>query len=71
MKLHWIAFVKTLSYRILGVLGTMAVVFLITGNFRISATVGAVDVVIKGLFYYFHELLWEKITVKIKEKRDV
>ena len=71
IHLHWTAFLKTLSYRILGMLGTMLIVLVVTGSLKISAIVGVIEIIVKCVFYYFHELLWEKITKKIQEKNNV
>jgi uncharacterized membrane protein len=51
-------------------LGTMLVAFIITGSFKVSLMVGGVDVAVKLLFYYIHEIVWEKIIERIKEKKN-
>jgi len=71
MKMHWIAFLKTLSYRVCGMLGTMLIVLCVTGSLKISAIVGGIEIILKCIFYYAHEIIWEKIIKKIEEKKDV
>ena len=71
LHLHWIALIKTLSYRLLGMIGTMLIVLIVTGNLKISVIVGGIEIVVKCVFYYFHEIIWEKITKRIQEKNNV
>ena len=52
---------KSISWRIIATLTTIVVVFLFTGNIKISLGVGAVELVAKLLFYYFHERAWDKV----------
>lgn len=39
----------------------MVVVFIMTGNLALVASVGVIDVVAKVFFYYLHERTWGKI----------
>ncbi len=52
---------KTFSYRVLSVLITFLVSLAITGNFQLSASIGALDGLIKVFPFYLHERTWNKI----------
>ena len=39
----------------------MLVVFIVTGDLALVASVGAVDVVAKLFFYYLHERTWGRV----------
>ncbi|MBU0559517.1 MAG: DUF2061 domain-containing protein [Bacteroidetes bacterium] len=52
---------KAISWRVTGSLDTMLVSFIITGNIRIAASIGVVEVLTKTVLYYFHERAWDKI----------
>lgn len=49
---------KTISWRIVATSTTILLVFLFTGDFVISASVGLLEVVAKIAFYYVHERMW-------------
>jgi len=53
--------VKGVTWRIIASATTMTVVFIVTGNLALVASVGAVDIVAKFLFYYLHERTWGKV----------
>jgi adenylylsulfate kinase len=52
---------KAMSYRALGTLGTMAVVYLYTGRLELTFAVGGLDVVCKIGLFFLHERLWSKV----------
>lgn len=58
---HSRSILKGLTWRIIASGTTMAVVFLVTGDLALVASVGAVDVVAKLFFYYLHERTWGKV----------
>ncbi len=62
MEHHKRAIGKTLSWRIIASLTTMAIVFVFTGKLNLTIEVGVVEVISKLLFFYLHELLWGKIS---------
>lgn len=59
--------VKTISWRFLATLITMLIVYIITGELKIAAIIGSLEVVLKIVFYYFHERFWDKIKLGRKE----
>jgi len=53
---------KTLSWRIVGTLDTMALGWYITGDSLIGLKIGALELFTKFILYYFHERLWLRNT---------
>lgn len=52
---------KTISWRIVATITTALLVYLFTGNFTIAIEVGALEAVLKLLFYYLHERGWSRV----------
>jgi adenylylsulfate kinase len=52
---------KAFSYRVLGSLSTGAMVYLFTGNLKMSVGAGALDSIVKIILYFLHERLWNYI----------
>jgi len=59
---HKRSMAKTISWRIIASLTTMAIVFLFTRELVLSMGVGAVEVITKMIFYYGHERVWAKVS---------
>jgi uncharacterized membrane protein len=55
------SFVKAYSYRCCGTITTIIISYFITGQFVISLGIGASEMVIKPLIYWFHERFWNKV----------
>ena len=53
---------KAVSYRILGSLSTGAIVFFLSGDLKVSAGVGLLDVFVKMGLYYLHERIWNHVS---------
>ena len=53
---------KAVSYRLLGSISTGLIVFVFSGNAKVSLGVGALDVVMKLALYYIHERVWNHIS---------
>ena len=53
--------VKTLSWRVLAVIITTSVAWIVTGEKVFAATIGIADTVIKLFVYYGHERIWNRI----------
>ena len=53
---------KAVSYRVLGSISTAIIVFVFSGDLKVSLGVGALDVVMKVALYYLHERLWNHIS---------
>ncbi len=53
--------VKALTWRTGGLVVTFAVVWVVTGQLRLAASVGLADTLVKLIAYYVHERCWLKI----------
>ena len=53
---------KAVSYRFLGSLCTAGIVAVLTGNLKLSAGAGALDVLVKLGAYFLHERVWNSIS---------
>ncbi len=53
---------KTISWRIIATSTTMFLVYIFTGQLELTAGVGIGDVVLKMVFYFLHERVWNRIT---------
>ena len=51
---------KTISWRVIGTLDTFLLSWVITGSWKIGATIGGVEVVTKMVLYFLHERIWYK-----------
>ena len=59
---------KAISFRILSIITTMIVVYLITGNLGVSLYIAGTDSIIKIFLYIAHEKIWKK-TKWLKKKK--
>lgn len=50
--------VKSITWRILGTLDTIAIAYLITGDTSDALSIGSIEVVSKMILYFLHERLW-------------
>jgi len=58
---------KTVSWRVIGTMDTMALGWLISGDPMIGLKVGGLELITKMLLYYFHERAWYKSKFGIKK----
>ena len=49
---------KTVTWRIVGTIDTIALGWIISGDAKIGLTIGGFEVVTKMILYYFHERAW-------------
>lgn len=59
--------IKTISWRLLATLTTVAIVYAFTGNLNVALLIGGIEVFLKLLLYYLHERTWNKIRYGKKE----
>ncbi|GAA4965009.1 DUF2061 domain-containing protein [Algibacter aquimarinus] len=52
---------KTISWRIIGTLDTLALSWLITGEASTAVAIASVEFVSKMILYFFHERAWNTI----------
>jgi uncharacterized membrane protein len=58
---------KTISWRIVGTLDTMALGWIITGSPLVGLKIGALELVTKFVLYYLHERVWIKFKFGTKK----
>lgn len=61
---------KTLTWRIIGTLDTILIAWIVSGNVRVGATIGGVEIVTKMILYYFHERAWFRYGQLGRKKSD-
>lgn len=58
---HYRSLLKALSWRIISVIFTTLISWIITDSFKLAISIGIIDVSIKIFLFYFHERLWLRI----------
>jgi adenylylsulfate kinase len=53
--------VKSVSYRIFASMGTAGIVYVLSGDLKLSLGAGALDTVVKLALYFIHERIWSRI----------
>lgn len=61
MDRHVRALAKAATYRALGFVATVTVVWLVTGRADLAGAVGVLDSTLKLAGYYAHERFWDRI----------
>jgi len=51
---------KTMTWRIVGTIDTMALSWIITGSLKIGLAIGGTEVITKMILYFLHERAWYK-----------
>lgn len=49
---------KSISWRIVGTLDTIAISWVVTGALRLAFSIGIIELVTKMLLYFLHERIW-------------
>lgn len=52
---------KTISWRIIGTLDTIAISWIITGELTIAFLIGSIELITKMILYFGHERMWNAI----------
>lgn len=52
---------KTITYRIIGTIATMAISYFVTGSLKFGMAIGGIDVASKLIIYFLHERAWQHI----------
>jgi uncharacterized membrane protein len=53
---------KTITFRALATITTMAFVWIFTGSLLLTGVIGGLEIVSKLVIYYLHERLWNRIS---------
>lgn len=59
---HKRSLAKAISYRISATLLTSLIAFVVTGKPLLALWIGSIDGVVKIVFYYIHERIWNRMT---------
>ncbi|WP_400076756.1 DUF2061 domain-containing protein [Winogradskyella sp. R77965] len=62
---------KTVTWRIIGTLDTLLLSWLISSNITFALQIGFFELITKMIFYYMHERIWFKSSIKSSDKRHV
>ena len=61
MEKHRRSLAKTVTWRIVATLLTIVLVYMFTSSAIISFGIGMMDFMLKFVFYYAHERIWNRI----------
>ncbi len=53
--------IKTATWRIIGIITTMIIVYFATNSTTTAVSIGLVDLFVKTYVYYLHERVWNSI----------
>jgi uncharacterized membrane protein len=60
---HWRTLLKTFSWRFLAMSGTFLLVYIMTGETVLAASISSLEFLFKLVAYYAHERLWDRVHV--------
>ena len=61
---------KSISYRIISILLTFVISYLITGSLTAASAIVSIDSILKVIVYYYHERLWSNIYMKFRKPTE-
>lgn len=63
------SFLKMITFRIGATFITVVLVYIFIGEIKIAISIGILETIIKMIFYYYHERIWDKVVMgKVEEK---
>ena len=62
---------KSLTWRLIGTIDTLFFAWVITGDFNEGLNISGITIITKLVWYYIHERIWFKSSVKDSNKRHV
>lgn len=62
---------KTISWRLIGTIDTIAISYFVTGSLSTGLSIGASELISKMVLYYLHERLWFNSAIKNTNKRHL
>ncbi|HID32468.1 MAG TPA: DUF2061 domain-containing protein [bacterium (Candidatus Stahlbacteria)] len=62
LETHKRTLIKSITWRILGMVTTILIVYAFTGRLLLSLEVGGVEVVLKVIIYFLHERVWGRVS---------
>lgn len=61
---------KTVTWRVVGTLDTMAISWFITGDPLIGIKIGIAELLTKMVLYYLHERVWYRFNFGLKNRKE-
>jgi len=61
---------KAITWRIVGTIDTMLLGWWVSGNFKVGASIGLLELVTKMVLYYVHERAWYKSDFGVDKPED-
>ena len=61
MDKHRRSLAKTISWRVVATLTTAILIYMFTSSAILSFGIGMMDLMLKSVFYYAHERIWNRI----------
>jgi len=52
---------KAASYRVVGSITTTLLAWIVTGDWKVSLSIGALEPLVKTIIYYLHERAWQQV----------
>ena len=62
MDLHRRSVFKAVSWRIIATFTTTGIAWMVTDSIIFASEIGILDCIIKLIFYYYHERMWNNIS---------
>jgi len=62
---------KTISWRVIGSLDTLALAWFISGDLTLGIQISSFEIITKMILYYIHERAWFKSSIKESNKRHL
>ena len=62
---------KMITFRIGATFITVVLVYIFVGEIKIAISIGILETIIKMVFYYFHERIWDKVEMGRVEEETV
>ena len=62
---------KTITWRVIGTIDTLVFAWIITGDFNEGLNISGITTITKLVWYYLHERLWFKSSIKDSNKRHL
>jgi uncharacterized membrane protein len=59
---------KTITWRLVGTIDTILIVWVISGNPLIGLKIGSVEIITKMILYYLHERVWYRTNFGVRKK---
>ena len=62
LESHYRSLIKAISWRVVALIITASIVWVVTGEIAFAAAVGGLDAAFKLGLYYLHERAWDRLS---------